>query len=85
MRNKCEGSCGSTMEIGTGRRQSGNSGQLSLYVISCGRGVELTTRDKISCAWSKWRKEQRLTVCEACIAVCCGKLGTNRKTERAAS
>ena len=70
-------------------------------VISCG-GVELAVRDRISCAWSKWREligepakkpqcftrekiKGLLCICEACIAVCCGNLGTNRKTGKTAS
>ena len=53
-------------------------------VISCGGRVEWTVRDRISCAWSKWRElasllvshsiplEERAKVyclCEACISV----------------
>ena len=49
-------------------------------VISCGGGVELAfIRDRISCAWSKWRElvsllvshsiplEERVKVCCACV------------------
>ena len=69
-------------------------------VISCGGGVEQEVRYIISCAWSKWRELASLLVnnniplkgrakvycaCEACIAVCCGNLGTNEKTGRTAS
>ena len=69
--------------------------------ISCGGGVESPVRDRIPCAWSKWRElasllvyhsistrgksEGLLCVCEACIAVCCGNVGTNRKTGRSVS
>ena len=31
-------------------------------VISCGGGVELAVRDRISCAWSKWRELVSLLV-----------------------
>mgnify|MGYP001796314723 FL=1 len=31
-------------------------------VISCGGGVESAVRDRISCAWSKWRKLPSLLV-----------------------
>ena len=68
--------------------------------ISCRGEIEVTVRDRISCAWSKWRELARLLVnhsilleekprvhcmCETCIAVCCGNLGINQKTGRTAS
>ena len=31
-------------------------------VISCGRGVKLAVRDRICCAWSKWRELVSLLV-----------------------
>ena len=31
-------------------------------VISCGGGVELAVRDRISCAWSKWKEMVSLLV-----------------------
>ena len=31
-------------------------------VISCGEGVELAIRDRISCAWSKWKELASLLV-----------------------
>ena len=31
-------------------------------VISCGGGVELAVRDRISSVWSKWRKLESLLV-----------------------
>ena len=69
-------------------------------VISCGGWVESAVRSRISFAWSKLRKLASLLVnystpleekakaycaCEACIAVWCETLGTNRKTGRTAS
>ena len=48
-------------------------------VISCGGGVESVVRDRISCAWSKWRElvsllvnhsiplEERVKVYCACV------------------
>ena len=104
MPNVCEGSYGSTREIGGGEKVSLEIVDSFHYlgnVISCRGGVELAVRDRISCAWSKWKElvslllnhsiplEERVKVycawCEACIAVCCGNLGTNGRTGRTAS
>ena len=57
--------------FGGGRTKSGNSGQLSLYisgdVISCEKEVESEVRDKLSCAWSKWRELASLLLNHDCI------------------
>ena len=58
-------------------------------------GDMISVRDRIFCTWSNWRELASLLVnhsiplellrmCEACIAVCCRDLGTNRKTGRTA-
>ena len=47
----CEWSCG-RLKVGEDGRQF----QLLGHVISCGGGAESAVRDRISCAWSKWRE-----------------------------
>ena len=90
------------LEVGEDSQKIVDSFRYLGDVTTYGGGVEMTVRDRVSCAWSKWRKlasllvnhsiplvrgknKGLLCVCEACIAVCCRNLGSNRKTGRTAS
>ena len=69
-------SCGGEVELAVGDRISGAwSKWRELASLVVNHGIPLEERGKVYRACEVYR---------ACIAVCCGNFGTNRKTERTA-
>ena len=64
MFNLCDGRCGSATEVGVGEDSLDIVHSFHYFgdVISCCGGLESAGRDRISCAWSKWRKLVSLQV-----------------------